>query len=73
MSKVQDYANQVFGEEYPDITTEEAMAIQEFKETGGEKWDFEDTPRYWQQRDAEDIIWEEGFEEYLDNQMIGER
>ena len=50
-----------------------AMAIQEFKETGGEKWDFEDTPRYWQQRDAEDIIWEEGFEEYLDNQMIGER
>lgn len=49
------------------------MAIQEFKETGGEKWDFEDTPRYWQQRDAEDIIWEEGFEEYLDNQMIGER
>lgn len=23
MSKTQDYANEVFGEEYPDITTEE--------------------------------------------------
>lgn len=48
------------------------MAIQEYKETGGEKWDYEDTPQYWQQRDAEDIIWEEGFEEYLDNQARGE-
>lgn len=36
------------------------MAIQEYKETGGEKWDYEDTPRYWQQHDAEEqIIMEE--------------
>jgi hypothetical protein len=36
------------------------MAIQEYRETGGEKWDYEDTPQYWQQRDAEEkIIMEE--------------
>lgn len=32
------------------------MALQEYKETGGEKCDYEDTPRYWQQHDAEEQL-----------------
>ena len=42
----------------------EKMALQEYKETGGEKWDYEDTPQYWQQRDAEEKIILNEMEQY---------
>ena len=43
------------------------MALQEYSETGGEKWDYEDTPRYWAERDTERNIIKNEIEERIRN------
>ena len=44
------------------------MALQEYRETGGEKWDYEDSPKYWAEREMEERIIEKEINERIKNE-----